>query len=103
MYIFTLIGCAAFFLYRYYVTKTLLTLICLFLPVVLFVLMAIPQDWLSRALRCLVCLAACGLALHCHATTTVNDISLSLTAMLWLAMAAYSLVLNANEYCIEEA
>ena len=95
--------CSAFFLYRYYVTKTLLTLVCLFLPLVLFVLMAIPLDWLSRALRCLVCLAACGLAMYCHTATTVSDISLLLTAVLWLALATYSLVLNANEYCIEEA
>lgn len=104
MYVIITMLSSVFFAFRFYLTKTLPSLLFCLVPLGLMLLACIIPLRLYRAVTSLTFLGFCGYSLMCHFTTVIPDASYLPIAGIWAAMAIHALFFEleeepANEPC----
>ena len=90
MYVIITMLSSVFFAFRFYLTKTLPSLLFCLVPLGLMLLVCIIPLRLYRAVTSLTFLGFCGYSLMCHFTTVIPDASYLPIAGIWAAMAIHA-------------
>lgn len=97
MYVIITILSCLFFAFRFYLTKTLISLLFCLVPLVWLLLACCIPLRLYKILACLTFLGFCGYSLMCHFTTVIPDATYLPIAGFWIAMAIHALLFEIEE------